>query len=754
MAVNKYKYDYLLNSLRINDAAEFNNDIDNINQKITNLEENETIYQLYEYLGTSTSGQITLPSGSTIFDIYGDGLLDAIMVEADENNRPTELNSYNSIGEIVQVTTLDNDGNYVLDSTPTANACILYYIRIEDVNKSNVDEDKLVAPGVPLNQNPFGLVRVATSNADFNSVKDACDYVETQASMTYPFLIEVIGSFSELPITIPINTKLDLRKATITAIDHNNPLITIDKQSQTLRGGTFIGPNNNDGIYVSGATASSVKDVVIVNCGGNAISINDTTTNRFLIRNATMLNNGDGVYVNNSYMVITTSTIENSDVSISLNNNSKALIGNLVNDKNNIDLQTLDDLSTIKLANCTIDNDKLDIFNFNNIQLSYTSSKEGDRATEHIEEIHIGIPEKGFESVFGEGESYTRGMLVYTYDTIGGFVDISTEARSITESTFTYTNNTVNNAIYVASSLNNGIDKLHHHGIKTIITSGSTGGEVVIEYYNGSDWVEFNGFESQASGQFLPHAKQYFQYEGDHQIRYDLLIELDSWIKYDPVGYGTDLYWVRYRIISSPTQLPIIEQFKLHTSRTEINADGFIELFGLSRSYSQLPINLGNAKPIAGNMQNQSIYVAQDVGIGFQQNKFTTTTDILGFNFVLPFETDTSTPLIVNWGGLPSQADTIEWQVQLHVHAAGNTLYTTNPTNTPTTTVTVSGTTTTGISNTFSALLDISDAITRRTTNEPGDLIWVTIQPITLNGTFTLIGIVADYAKWCIGGHL
>ncbi|MHC4868061.1 MAG: hypothetical protein ACYTEX_28660, partial [Planctomycetota bacterium] len=84
--------------------------------------------------------------------------------------------------------------------------------------------------------------------------------------------------------------------------------------------------------------------------------------------------------------------------------------------------------------------------------------KEDDEGVNIIGELHGGSAENGAESVFGEGDSYTRGMLVYTESDANVFTDISVIARSASGSTFTLTGTTVNSAIYIASSLENDTD--------------------------------------------------------------------------------------------------------------------------------------------------------------------------------------------------------------------------------------------------------------------------------------------------------
>lgn len=116
-----------------------------LDDRLINLENNETIYQLYEYVGTSSTGQITIPEESSIFDMYGDGVLDAIVVQADANQKPTATLSVNSFGAIVQVSSLSATGTYVLNSTPTVNSCIIYYVLIKELYESNIPTANVIS---------------------------------------------------------------------------------------------------------------------------------------------------------------------------------------------------------------------------------------------------------------------------------------------------------------------------------------------------------------------------------------------------------------------------------------------------------------------------------------------------------------------------------------------------------------------------------------------------------------------------------
>jgi hypothetical protein len=391
---------------------------------------------------------------------------------------------------------------------------------------------------------------------------------------------------------------------------------------------------------------------------------------------------------------------------------------------------------------------------------SFIDLKEGDEADKTLGEKHIGIPEDGAELCGGEGDSYTRGMMVWTEDDDDptNFIDVSVAARSASASTFTFPGVGSGNAIYIASSLKNDTDFLAHYGIKAQVQTAADygSGEIVIEYWNGSAWTEVNGAETLADAKYFPYAKNYFGRTGSYHIRYNPLLAIDSWTKNDPVGLGTNYYWARFRIVGDITTAPIFEQFKLHTNHFENNKDGWgPEFFGTSRPERQLPLNLSLGVPLEGAMQNQTMYISQNVGVGGNNNKFTAVTDILGVSGFLPIECDTSAPLTLEWSGHPNATGSHEWTVRWAWAKDGDPLTYAEP-GAPianSNVVVVTKSVTLDQLSIFSASLDISEMITRRDGGF-GDTLWISIQPTVLPGNFTIGPSQIKYTAWCQGGHV
>jgi hypothetical protein len=66
---------------------------------------------------------------------------------------------------------------------------------------------------------------------------------------------------------------------------------------------------------------------------------------------------------------------------------------------------------------------------------------------------------------------------------------------------------------------------------------------------------------------------------------------------------------------------------------------------------------------------------------------------------------------------------------------------------------TVTKTVAVGVNEVFEIDLDIKEMLSRRE-SAYGDELWISIQPTTLPGNFSLSNSQATYTKWCEGGHI
>lgn len=283
---------------------------------------------------------------------------------------------------------------------------------------------------------------------------------------------------------------------------------------------------------------------------------------------------------------------------------------------------------------------------------------EDDEGVNVLGELHVGTAEFGAESVMGGGDSYTRGMLVYTYNPTGPvWTDESVAARSASGSTFTFPAVAQNNAIYVASSLSNGGgDYLQHYGIKLSCTVAAIlgGGSIVVEYWNGASWVAIEQMSTLASAPYTQYANDLFLRAQSEQLRYPLAF-LSSWAKNDPMSLGTNYYWIRYRIASAITTAPTFEQWKLHTARFEVNSDGATEYFGAARYPKDLLVHQAINSPVTGSSpSNAAVAFTAGTTLTLNRNQFNDN-QVHSFGSILTIPTgiDTSIPLTIEIGWYP-----------------------------------------------------------------------------------------------------
>jgi hypothetical protein len=377
-------------------------------------------------------------------------------------------------------------------------------------------------------------------------------------------------------------------------------------------------------------------------------------------------------------------------------------------------------------------------------------TQEGDEGLNILGELHVGSSLNPVESVFGGGDSHIF-EYIYTENSGNIFEDETATAKSFSDSTFTFDGVDVNSSIYIANRY-----PITYGGIKILIgTAVAIGtGSIIAEYWNGSGWVEYNGCTSLSTPGFLKYAKEYFKRTGSYHIKFNPFMT-DNWVKNDPISpaIGEDLYWIRFRITSAINTSPAIQQIKIHTSRTEINTDGTLESHVDARTYKKLVLDA--AGPIEGNMQSSDIYVDEDVGVAFDNNRFTATADIYGFSFELPEDCDTSSPIILVWKGKFASNGSAQFTVRAKIVKPGDPYTNTEPA--------ASGDVLTVLSELkavvtdtredFRVDLDISNAIPSRE-NGFGDEIWITIQNTTRSGNFDHTKYSANYLSDFNGRHI
>jgi hypothetical protein len=523
-------------------------------------------------------------------------------------------------------------------------------------------------------------------------------------------------------------------------------------------------------VHTSGSNASSsissfnlVSSNITTFCLAEASSdINGFTG---WIQNGTSAFVSDGGNINMQSM-----RVENADVVFSVGENSTIKTLGCHCNNCTVDMQTLTSSSTFEGVANIIQEDKISLHPSSTVRMTNLSDKLNDEGYEIKGELHVGTPEFPSESVFGEGDSYTREMLVYTYHAgTSAYTDVSTSAQSFSGSTFEFPSLSAGDAIYIASGLQYQDDYVKHFGIKlNLETSGNALSATVVECWDGSSWnpITFMITEGESPFYALGSALD-FDFTSVH-VRYNnnIALSTDPWTKNDPVGLGSDRYWMRWRLFSDITESPRIQQIKLHSNRSEFNLDGWLEFFGKARPIAKFPWDGGVLVSANNPPGNQNVFLGDNLGVGRIYNRYMNgVIDRAGFLLPLPLDCDTSTPIDLKWSCTTSggtSADTIDWVIRWSYSTEGDSVYW-GTTGAPTSAINQQETYLTCASpddqteKWYETQINISGMVARRESGNP-DTLWLTLQRSgdtdAFDGHIVLISLNGYYTQWCVGGHI
>ena len=294
-----------------------------------------------------------------------------------------------------------------------------------------------------------------------------------------------------------------------------------------------------------------------------------------------------------------------------------------------------------------LDESKMELDTDSTINIAHMSNQAGDEGLLVKGELHVGSPESPKETVMGGGDSYTRDMLVYSYNG-STYSNISDVAASSSGSTFGFANTNANTALYISTDAEKDGDKMTYVGLKILVDSAIDmgTGSVIYEYWNGA-WSPFRYMSSDANAPYESHGNAIMNTNGSFQMRYDNAM-LDDWAKNDPAGLGRSNYWTRARIVTPITTSMQIEQLKISVDRTEVNADGFVEYFGAAEPIEDLfGASFVDTKPLQGlTPSSENVDYGTVLDYVFVNNEFVNTaTDGRGSIVTIPDGLDTSREL-------------------------------------------------------------------------------------------------------------
>lgn len=281
----------------------------------------------------------------------------------------------------------------------------------------------------------------------------------------------------------------------------------------------------------------------------------------------------------------------------------------------------------VRLTGCQLSVDKIKApaawLASGNSTIVFEDSKQDDEGLKIFGELQVGLPEQGRESVFGEGDSYTRGMIVLTTDNTtsvnsdgGNFVDVTAEATSADGSTFTFQGPDVDYSILVGCNLSNNTDRLKFFGnkikqsIAAVVDAGGTKNSFVTEYWNGSAWVEMGRMTS-SSGKYYRYSNEVFlRANSSEHLRFGLTSNGNDFPWALKTINGQEAYWMRYRIKTTVLTVPTFEQFKLSSNRMELNATGHQTAHGSARWRKGLLVP-GNVWGESGGVGSNDVTIGQ-----------------------------------------------------------------------------------------------------------------------------------------------
>lgn len=429
------------------------------------------------------------------------------------------------------------------------------------------------------------------------------------------------------------------------------------------------------------------------------------------------------------------------------------------------------DITTVRVNGSTFRTDLMILADDARVTGLVNSITPGEPSTQILGELNVGFAGKGYESVFGKGDSNTVGMSVLTFDGTATYNDITDDVLLVDgTSVNAFAGTTVGNILYVGTSTNK-FPLIRFVITGALLPAGSLNDNMVLEYWNGSTWTSLRIMSSMTDPPYTPFAQQIFVV-GSFHYRFGAR---PNWTQ-TTVNSISGKYWVRFRITSAITTIPTIEQVKTGTNHVEINGDGYREYFGTAEPLVREPFDINLLRPTDNSPSNANFYLQDTISVGRQENSFASAgTDRTGFVIELPKGIDTAHPyiiriryqvtsdtsgnvrLIVRWGYNVDVAD--------DPSPSGTTISSifNNTAGAPTTAPGLLGTTTDTIaiaSNRANRMLhvnyelDVSSLVAIRETGSlTGDIVWVSIDrdgsagADTYPGDFNIIQITPLYRK-------
>ncbi len=232
-------------------------------------------------------------------------------------------------------------------------------------------------------------------------------------------------------------------------------------------------------------------------------------------------------------------------------------------------------------------------------QTAVTESGD-DKGIIFTEQISVGTEDNPKESCFGSGDSIpvAKAYQYTTDDETGIIITGATDVTETLQSDSASTVNLVESNVAGQSLLfrNNGKQfsgvKMKYDDIGSVV-----GGSFVIEHLNSSQMWEDTGFMVTESNYPLEKKNWLLSsFPSEHVRTSDSLLtpgHPDFTLETLNInGVDEDGFWMRIRLVTPVVTMPILQQLKTHTDRSEFNGDGSHEQFGFGRGKKHLAMEV------------------------------------------------------------------------------------------------------------------------------------------------------------------
>jgi hypothetical protein len=412
----------------------------------------------------------------------------------------------------------------------------------------------------------------------------------------------------------------------------------------------------NSGVSISGIDADVTIDDLSISLCNSGLQVLDDAVVRII--GGTI----SGCLFNGIYVTPTDGTLHASSLSI-IDSAATAM-----------DLRIEGSSSNVVYEGGLIRMDKMFAHPSASVIMSHVSTVPGDEALHVGGELHVGSEMRGAESCLGGGDSHVRGMMVVRNTNLeaGVWADITDIMSSHSGSTAQlFTNVTNGNCCYVGGSqIFPGVK------VNSIIAAALGAGTIVTEYWTGATWDSLAVMAADSSFPWDQYGNDVLTRASFEQIRFG---DTTGWV--EKVLDVESRYWMRFRLIGDIATIPTAEQIKLHTDRTEINADGFIEYFGAARPMRNLTWHRNLLDDISGNSPANATLDISSVGgseivlVAKDASFNNGTVDSRGLVLHIPNGLDTSLPVVLHFDWLcTSAAGDVEFNSEHCIFGPGSVL--------------------------------------------------------------------------------